>query len=216
MSASASLAFVRDLIAPPRCAICAAPSEARELLCPGCEGELDTARGGAALVPGVGAVGWSVPYEGAGSGLVAALKFRGALGLAGVAAKLIAARLAEPPDGLTVVAVPAAPLRRLVRGFDPAELIAIELCGLRGLAAAVPLTRASGPRQVGRSRDDRVGDPPRVRAIARSPARVLLVDDVLTTGATLGACRRALVAAGCEELRAAVFARALGDRDAGA
>jgi predicted amidophosphoribosyltransferase len=43
-----------------------------------------------------------------------------------------------------------------------------------------------------------------------APARVLLVDDVVTTGATLAACRNALRAAGTSEIAAVVFARTLG------
>ena len=42
------------------------------------------------------------------------------------------------------------------------------------------------------------------------PARAVLVDDVVTTGATLAACAAALRAAGCEEVTALVFARTSG------
>jgi len=49
----------------------------------------------------------------------------------------------------------------------------------------------------------------KVRGTA-APARVLLVDDVVTTGATLAACRAALIGAGSLEVSAVVFARTLG------
>ena len=150
---------------------------------------------------------WSAPYEGAARALVAALKFGGGLGLARVAGTSVAACLGEPPRGWTVVAVPASPLRRRRRGYDPAELIAAEVGSLLGLPGASPLARAEGPRQVGRPRRERLAAPPRVRAVAAAPGRVLLVDDVLTTGATLTASSAALRAAGCAEVRAAVFAR---------
>jgi predicted amidophosphoribosyltransferase len=210
-----SLGFVLDLLAPPLCAVCVAPSEAEELLCRACRRELAGARSGAAPVAGVGAVSWAARYEGVARGLVAALKFRGSLGLAGTAGAAVA-RLAAARDGWAVVAVPAAPLRRRRRGYDPAELIAAAAAAELGLPLAAVLRRAGGPRQVGRRRADRLATPPRVWACAAVPDRALLVDDVLTTGATLAACAGALRAAGTAEVEAAVFARALGDRSAGA
>jgi predicted amidophosphoribosyltransferase len=227
MGASASIAFLRDLLAPPRCATCAAPCDAAEILCRACGAELDHACGGWATLAGIGPVTWSAPYEGAARALVAALKFRGGLGLARVAGAAIAARVAARasvgfptkavadstdalPDGWTVVAVPAAPLRRRRRGYDPAELIAAEVASLLGLPIEAPLTRANGPRQVGRRRSERLASPPSVRAVVAAPARALVVDDVLTTGATLAASAAALRAGGCIEVEAAVFARTVG------
>jgi predicted amidophosphoribosyltransferase len=216
MRATAPLRFMRDLLAPPRCAICGSPCAAADVVCGACAGELDGARAGSATLAGIGRVSWSAPYEGVPRALVAALKFGAGLGLARLAAAAIAASVAPPPHGFTVVAVPAAPLRRRVRGYDPAELIAAEVATLLELPSAPILARADGPRQVGRRRAERLGSPPRVRPLGEAPAAALLVDDVLTTGATLAASAAALRAAGCAEVRAAVFARTVGHPGVGA
>jgi predicted amidophosphoribosyltransferase len=113
-----------------------------------------------------------------------------------------------PSADLAVVPVPASPLRIRRRGFDPAELIAAALARELGLVLAPCLRRRHGPRQGGRPRAARLEAPPRVRAMAPVPRRALIVDDVLTTGATVGACAAALRSAGCAEVEAAVFARA--------
>ncbi len=205
------------LLAPPRCAVCAHRCPGRELLCDRCAAALAGARGGRAVVGGVGPVVWAAPYAGVGGELVTALKFGARLGLArplGAALGGACARRGGWRDeGWVVVAVPAAPARLRRRGFDPAELLADALAARLDLPRARALRRADGPRQVGRSRSSRRTSPPRVRPAGAAPARALLVDDVLTTGATLAACAGALRRAGATRVEAAVFARALGERD---
>jgi predicted amidophosphoribosyltransferase len=178
------------------------------VLCRGCELALARARGGPVTVPGLDAAWAASRYEGVARELVAALKFRGRIPLARRAAEAIAA--GAPPELLAgaVVPVPAAPWRLRVRGHDPAEEIGFALATRARVPFRAVLARSSGPRQVGRRRSDRLADPPAVRARARVPPRAVLVDDVVTTGATLGACARALRAAGAARVVAVAFTRA--------
>ena len=71
------------------------------------------------------------------------------------------------------------------------------------------LARRGGRRQVGRRRAERIGHPPRIHATGAAPRSVMLVDDVLTTGATLTACATALRSAGAARVVAVTFARRL-------
>jgi len=122
-------------------------------------------------------------------------------------------------DGLlvgadAVVPVPLHPWRRLRRGFNQADELAMAV----GWPVWRPLKRWSlRVPQAGLSADDRrtnvVGayELSRVRAGRRigRPRRVVLIDDVMTTGATLDACSRVLRAEGVEWIGALTVARAV-------
>ena len=200
-------ALVSSLITPPRCGLCGGACATGASACDGCLAEL---RGLGPLrvapPPGLDAAWSAAPYRGAALTLARRLKFGRMLPLARVAAEAIAAAPAELLDGALVPA-PAAPLRGRWRGFDPAEEIACELARLTGASLVPCLSRSQGARQVGRTRSARLAAPPRVRVSSPAPKRAVLVDDVLTTGATLAACAGALRAAGSRRVVAVTFAR---------
>jgi predicted amidophosphoribosyltransferase len=197
-------------LTPPLCAACGRSCRREAVVCTRCGRRL---AGAEPLLgkgpPGLDRVWSSASYEGVARGLVAALKFRQLLPVADLMADRI--HWLAPAHLLSgeLVPVPAAPVRRRRRGFDPAGELAGALAERLGIEPQPCLVRRGGGRQVGRRRAERVGHPPQMHAVAAAPRSVLLVDDVLTTGATLGACARALRAAGAVRVVAVTFARRL-------
>jgi len=222
--ANAARARVRDLEAfalPQRCPGCGAPAEPARLLCEACLDllpALSFALCARCLVRGrepVGCAGhphaqvWpALVYEERSALLVHALKYGARPGLAAA----LAGRIAEAlPAGVLpdlVTAVPLHPARRRERGYDQAWLLAEHLAGLLGVPAlAGVLVRTRATRAQARLDPEarrrnlagafQVPEPRRYRE-----RRVLVVDDVITTGATLEACLGALAAAGARPVGA--------------
>jgi ComF family protein len=148
--------------------------------------------------------------------LVLELKHADRTDLAGLFARWLARAAADIiPDLDAVVPVPLHRSRLLSRRYNQAAEIARPLAGLTGLAYfadAVARTRPTSS-QGGKSGTGRrlnvagvFAVPGRWRAKVQG-ARLLLVDDVLTTGATVEGCARALKAAGAARVDVAVVAR---------
>jgi predicted amidophosphoribosyltransferase len=135
------------------------------------------------------------------------LKFRGARYLADEFGRRLAAGLPRKFD--LVVPVPMSRLKLLFRGYNAAALVAERLALHAGLRYAgrglkkVRRTRA----QADLEREERLKNPKGAYRASGVAGTVLLVDDVLTTGATANACAEALREAGASEVHVAVIAR---------
>jgi predicted amidophosphoribosyltransferase len=216
-------------LAPPACLACRTSlTDAHAQLCVGCRRALPwlaeprCARCGLPLpcgrrCPAHAAAferGWApLAHDGPARALVAALKFGGALPVAGLMAAQIA--VSAPRELLAdaaLVPVPLHPSRRRARGFDQAALIAAALGARTGLPVVACLRRGGqATRQLGADRAHRRAAAERQLLAVRgpAPAYALLVDDVHTTGATFDACARALRVAGARRVAAVSYARAL-------
>jgi ComF family protein len=199
------------LLAPPLCWACHAPARRGAALCAGCRRTLGfLAREPVAL--SAVRVWAPVAYEGPGRALVRALKFKGAVALAEEMASLI---VASAPDGLlqgVLVPVPLHSARQRRRGFNQAAVLAEAISRRTELATADCLRRRRAtPAQVGLGRRARLAGPAgSIEARVPVPRKALIVDDVVTTGATLAACAAALRAVGTVEVAAVAFARTPG------
>jgi ComF family protein len=231
---SLALDLMGDLVAPSRCAACDSLVRRLAAFCPACAATVerepiaadardvaDAAEAGGdgdtVEVPEEHAPIAAFGYGGAVAVAITRMKYDRRPDLARPLGHLFASALASRVttlEGLLVVPVPLHPLRLAERGFNQSALLARHACARLGGDFA--------PRALVRVRDtdrqaslDRAG---RLRNVedaflARRPERVqgrrvLLVDDVATTGATLRACAQALRNAGALEVASAVVARA--------
>ncbi len=197
-------------IVPPLCAACGRACRPQAMICTRCGRRLSAAAPLAGRgPPGIDRAWSSAPHEGVARDLVTALKFRRLLPVAEVMADRI--HWLAPADLCSgaIVPVPPAPLRSRRRGFDPAGEIAAALANRLETTFHQCLVRKGGGRQTGKRRSQRIGRPPNVQARGKVPRSALLVDDVLTTGATLSSCAQALRSAGAVRVVAITFARRL-------
>jgi ComF family protein len=150
-------------------------------------------------------------YEDAGRELVARLKYRNARTTMQWLVFQMALLVDVDTHAVDVVTwIPTTTARRHDRGFDQAQLLAKGLARRLFRPCRPLLVRAHGPPQTGRSAIERLSGPElttRHNVRNRAPRRVLVVDDVITTGATIGTAARTLRAVGVEHITVIAAAR---------
>jgi predicted amidophosphoribosyltransferase len=140
------------------------------------------------------------PFDGTGRRLVLALKYANGRTLVKPIARAMA-RLVPQGSVDVVTWAPTSRARRRERGYDQAELLARAIAWRLGLPCRRLLVRAGDARpQTGRSRAERLAGPS-FTARGRTGRRVLVVDDVVTTGATLRNAASVLRRAGASQVR---------------
>jgi predicted amidophosphoribosyltransferase len=158
---------------------------------------------------------WSLlAYDGVGRDLIVGLKYRNARSILGRLGAALAALIGDEGRALVdlVTWAPTSPARRRDRGYDQAQLLAHAVARSLALPCRPLLDRHAGPAQTGRSRIERL-EGPAFRGRSGGSSRVLIIDDVLTTGATLRAAAHALRASGCSSTCAATAARTPGGHE---
>lgn len=153
---------------------------------------------------------WAVThYEGAAKTLVHKLKFERVGSVAITIAESLDEQLPLLDKNTVVTFVPTANNRVRMRGYDQARLISKELAKRRGWLHSPLLTRVTTSRQVGMGRRERFEQlqeafAPRNKKLIQN-AHILLIDDVLTTGATIESSAKMLKEAGARTIDTAVF-----------
>jgi len=210
-----------DLALPPRCAGCRREGSP---LCAECRTWL-LARASAAPGAPIGLpaeipepllqLEWCAPFTGVVRRAIHELKYAGERRLARPLGEAMAARWARAAAGGDVlVPVPSSPDRVRERGFDQAALLAEVAGRALGLPVVPALERAHVTAhqfdlgRASRARNlDRVFRPTREGAAALAGRWPILVDDVVTTGATLSGCGEALLDAGASAVSGLAAAR---------
>jgi len=234
-----AIAPVIDLIFPPRCPLCGEALAAQDGLCAACwstlsvpgepccdlcqrpfpEGIVDGTVCAPCLAepPRHDGIAAATLYNEPSRRLLLAFKHGGHIAHAPLLSRMMAARLPPMDPDWLVVPVPLHRWRIWRRGYNQSALLAGELARSTGARLVVDalVRRKATPTLGGLGRTARARalsgaiavNPPRAEQL--KGAKVLLVDDVLTSGATSGACVAALKRAGASRVVIACFARVL-------
>jgi ComF family protein len=204
--------YLLSVLAPPRCAACDEGVSVLSTFCPACASTVERAP------PDASGPVAALAYSGATAQAIVRMKYGGRADLARPLGDLLW-RALEPHAAFlgsaTVVPVPLHPLRLAERGFNQSALLARTVAAhLGAVFSPLALRRMRDtPRQALLEREARLSNVQGAFCMRRgamvSGQDVLLVDDVCTTGATIGEAATVLREGGARSVTAAVVARAV-------
>ena len=209
--------FLMELLFPPKCVLCRKLLKSGEIdLCRECRADAPEYAGKKINIRFLDSFAAVWYYEGNVRRSLLRFKFYNARSYGVSYGRILAMRLQrEYPDGFDMLTwVPVSRLRKLRRGYDQVELLAKAVGKELGLAPVPTLKKIRNNRP-----QSRLKDPAARRANVLGAYRilenadvkgkcVLLLDDILTTGATAGECARMLRMAGAKEVHCAAVAAA--------
>lgn len=211
------LHFLKELLFPPKCVLCGKLLTKDETdLCRTCRVDSPEYPQGKLKIQFLDSFAAIWYYEGNIRRSILRYKFYGARHYADTYGRILAMKLLrEYPEGFDVLTwVPISRLRKLRRGYDQVELLANAVGRELGMEP-VPLLKKirNNPPQSGiagqaKRRANVLGIYRVENEELLKEKRILLLDDILTTGATAGECARVLLTAGAEEVHCAVIAAA--------
>ena len=211
-----------SVLFPPKCALCRQLLTRQESdLCHSCREHAPEFRRAKSNIPFIAQ--WTAVwyYKDDVRKSIHRFKFGGARRYADVYARALAVKLQQKlsQDFDILTWVPVSSLRQLKRGYDQAELLACALGRELGMPALRTLKKIrhtppqSGFREASKRRANVLGA---YKPLCREPLtgkRILLVDDVVTTGATASECARVLLTVGAKEVIFAAVAAAVHDKN---
>ena len=209
--------FLMELLFPPKCVLCRKLLKSGEIdLCRECRADAPEYAGKKINIRFLDSFAAVWYYEGNVRRSLLRFKFYNARSYGVSYGRILAMRLQrEYPDGFDMLTwVPVSRLRKLRRGYDQVELLAEAVGRELGLSPVPTLKKIRNNRPQSRLKDPAarranvLGAYRLLEGAAVKGQRVLLLDDILTTGATAGECARVLLSAGAKEVHCAAVAAA--------
>lgn len=202
------------LLYPPKCVLCARLLQPEQTdLCPDCRQSIQEANCSHRRIPHLAKVTALWYYEGEVRNSILRYKFRGSRSYGKVYGRLLAMKLSqEQPDFDLLTWAPISRQRKWLRGYDQVELIARSVGEELGTPAVSTLAKRRNNRAQSSLKDAaqrranvlgvyRATDPALVAG-----KKILLLDDIITTGATASECARTLLTAGASQVICAAVA----------